>query len=203
MHKLQQRMSWEAGCRKGRGRNNHGRSSPRTDPRHRLAVTQSGGLHAELNNEPSIEPPGSSTSSASPGRTQEAVRRVLNTIWTNSANDMPGNDDFGEMSSWCVWSAMGIYPQIPGRAELVLGRPLSRAYPPSRRRHRHPSTRRLYQRTLRPKPQAKRKPTTKTWLPAKFVEQGGTLDFELNTRPNKKSGNQRGGCAPVVRTMRP
>jgi len=37
---------------------------------------------------------------------------------------MPGNDDLGEMSSWYVWSAIGMYPEIPGRAELVLGSPL-------------------------------------------------------------------------------
>ena len=46
--------------------------------------------------------------------------------WTNTPKGMPANDDLGEMSSWYVWSAIGMYPQIPGRAELVLGSPLFR-----------------------------------------------------------------------------
>jgi predicted alpha-1,2-mannosidase len=89
-----------------------------------LAVTQAGGLHAELNNEPSIETPWLFDFLGQPWKTQEAVRKVLNTIWTNSPKGMPGNDDLGEMSSWYVWSAIGMYPEIPGRAELVLGSPL-------------------------------------------------------------------------------
>jgi putative alpha-1,2-mannosidase len=32
---------------------------------------------------------------------------------------IPGNDDLGSMSSWYVWAAMGLYPGIPGRADLL------------------------------------------------------------------------------------
>jgi putative alpha-1,2-mannosidase len=28
------------------------------------------------------------------------------------------------MSSWYVWAALGMYPEIPGRAEMVLNSPL-------------------------------------------------------------------------------
>src|SRR3546814_11006101 len=45
-------------------------------------------------------------------------------IWTNSPSGISGNDDLGAMSSWYVWSALGLYPLYPGRAELVLGIPL-------------------------------------------------------------------------------
>ena len=59
-----------------------------------------------------------------PWKTQEAVRIVANTIWKNAPDGIPGNDDLGEMSSWYVWAALGMYPEIPGRAELMLGSPL-------------------------------------------------------------------------------
>jgi putative alpha-1,2-mannosidase len=113
------------------------------------------------------------------------VRKVLNTIWTNTPKGMPGNDDLGEMSSWYVWSAIGMYPQIPGRAELVLGSPLFRTIHIRRPAgdiiiHASGSdTNAPYIQSLK----LNGKPTTKTWLPESFVEHGGTLDFTLTTRP--------------------
>lgn len=155
-----------------------------------LAVTESGGLHAELNNEPSIETPWLFDFLGQPWKTQEAVRKVLNTIWTNSPKGMPGNDDLGEMSSWYVWSAIGMYPEIPGRAELVLGSPLFSGV------HIHRTQGDIvikaagagsnspYIRSL----SVNGKPSTKTWLPESFVEHGGTLAYELSASPDKDWG---------------
>lgn len=155
-----------------------------------LAVTKAGGLHAELDNEPSIETPWLFDFLGQPWKTQEAVRKVLNTIWTDSPNGMPGNDDLGEMSSWYVWSAIGMYPEIPGRAELVLGSPLF-----SKITLHRPSkdivitadgagTHAPYVHGLK----VNGKAWSKTWLPESFVEQGGAIDFELSGTPDKTWG---------------
>jgi len=88
------------------------------------ALTKAGGLHAELDNEPSIFSPWVYEFTGQPYRTQETIREVLDTLWTNTPEGIPGNDDLGQMSSWYVWSAMGLYPGIPGRAELLLSSPL-------------------------------------------------------------------------------
>ncbi len=155
-----------------------------------LAVTESGGLHAELNNEPSIETPWLFDFLGQPWKTQEAVRKVLNSIWTNSPRGMPGNDDLGEMSSWYVWSAIGMYPEIPGRAELVLGSPLFTSVHIRRPagdivvRAHNAGTNAPYVQSLK----VNGKATTKTWLPERFVDHGGTLEFELGTTPNKQWG---------------
>jgi len=155
-----------------------------------LAVTKSGGLHAELDNEPSIETPWLFDFLGQPWKTQEAVRRVLNTIWTNSPKGMPGNDDLGEMSSWYAWSAIGMYPEIPGRAELVLGSPLFSkvtVHRPSRDiviTGSGAGTNSPYVQALKVNGQV----WTKTWLPESFVEHGGTVDFELSGSPNKSWG---------------
>lgn len=45
-----------------------------------------------------------------PDRTQERVRRILNTEYTTGRGGLPGNDDSGAMSSWYVWGAIGLYP---------------------------------------------------------------------------------------------
>ena len=155
-----------------------------------LAVTKSGGLHAELDNEHSIETPWLFDFLGQPWKTQEAVRKVLNTIWTNSPNGMPGNDDLGEMSSWYVWSAIGMYPEIPGRAELVLGSPLFSRVAIHRRagdimiKARGAATQSPYVQAVTVNGQ----PWTKTWLPESFVEHGGTVDFDLSASPDKKWG---------------
>lgn len=36
----------------------------------------------------------------------------------------PGNDDLGAMSSWFVWSSLGLYPETPGASALALGAPI-------------------------------------------------------------------------------
>jgi predicted alpha-1,2-mannosidase len=163
-----------------------------------LAVTESGGLHAELNNEPSIETPWLFDFLQQSWKTQEAVRRVLNTIWTNKPDGMPGNDDLGEMSSWYVWSAMGLYPEIPGRAELVLGSPLFTSI----HIHRAAGDITIHApaaQTNSPYVQALKvngHSTSKTWLPARFVAHGGTLDFQLSSTPDKQWGTSPDDAPP-------
>jgi predicted alpha-1,2-mannosidase len=155
-----------------------------------LAVTASGGLHAELNNEPSIETPWLFDFLGQPWKTQEAVRKVLNTIWTNSPQGLPGNDDLGEMSSWYVWAAMGMYPEIPGRAELVLGSPLFSTIHIRRTagdivvKARGAGTNAPYVQSLKVNGTS----ATRTWLPQSFVDHGGTLEFELGATPGRQWG---------------
>ncbi len=36
---------------------------------------------------------------------------------------LPGNDDLGATSAWYVWSAIGLYPAIPGVGGFVIGSP--------------------------------------------------------------------------------
>lgn len=163
-----------------------------------LAVTASGGLHAELNNEPSIETPWLFDFLGQPWKTQEAVRKVLNTIWTNSPKGMPGNDDLGEMSSWYVWAALGMYPEIPGRAELVLGSPLfstihiRRAAGDIVVKAPDAETNVPYVQSLKVNGES----TTKTWLPESFAERGGTLEFDLSATPNKQWGTNAEDAPP-------
>jgi predicted alpha-1,2-mannosidase len=163
-----------------------------------LAVTKAGGLHAELDNEPSIETPWLFDFLGQPWKTQEAVRKVLNTIWTNSPKGMPGNDDLGEMSSWYVWSAMGMYPEIPGRAELVLGSPLFSKITVHRAgrdilvKASGAGTDSPYVRGLKVDGQT----WTKTWLPESFVERGGMIEFDLSGSPDKKWGTAEDDAPP-------
>ncbi|NEB93880.1 lectin [Streptomyces bauhiniae] len=85
----------------------------------------SGGSHADLGNEPSIELPWEYDYIGRPWKTQKIVRQVQDQLWPNDPADWGvGNDDLGTMSAWYVWSAMGFYPETPGTADLALGSPL-------------------------------------------------------------------------------
>lgn len=154
------------------------------------AVTKSGPLHAELDNEPSIETPWLYDFVGQPWKTQQLVRQVLNTIWPDAPNGIPGNDDLGEMSSWAVFASLGFYPEIPGRAELVIGSPLF----PKITVHRAggdvvigapgASADTPYVQSLR----VNGKSVTATYVPESFALKGGTLDFTLGKEPNRNWG---------------
>ncbi|HXY71548.1 MAG TPA: GH92 family glycosyl hydrolase [Actinomycetota bacterium] len=75
-------------------------------------------------NEIDLEAPWEFDFAGSPWNTQDVVRRILTTLYTDSPSGIPGNDDLGAMSSWYVWAAMGLYPEIPGVAGLAVGSPL-------------------------------------------------------------------------------
>ncbi|WP_312708308.1 GH92 family glycosyl hydrolase [Stenotrophomonas sp.] len=156
------------------------------------AVTKSGPLHAELDNEPSIAAPWLYNFLGQPWKTQETVRQAMRQIWTNTPEGMPGNDDLGQMSSWYVWSALGLYPVYPGRADLVIGSPLFTEAVITRPgakivvRARGAAMDAPYVQSL----QVDGRASTASWLPASFVQRGGTLDFELGTTKNEQWGAQ-------------
>jgi predicted alpha-1,2-mannosidase len=162
------------------------------------AVTKAGSLHAELDNEPSIETPWLYDFAGEPWKTQQLVRQVLNSIWKNAPDGIPGNDDLGEMSSWAVFAMMGFYPEIPGRAELVLGSPLftsvtvHRASGDVHVMAPAASTNAPYVHALRVNGNA----TSKTWLPESFALKGGTLHFDLSSTPDKSWGTHFGDQPP-------
>lgn len=154
------------------------------------AVTKSGPLHAEMDNEPSIASPWLYLFTGEPWKTQETVREAMRRIWTNTPAGISGNDDLGQMSSWYVWAAMGLYPLYPGRADLVIGSPSFPSMTIDR-----PGARIV----IRAKGAGPAAPyveslgvdgrqSNQTWLPARFVQRGGTLNFTLTATPNRHRG---------------
>jgi predicted alpha-1,2-mannosidase len=160
------------------------------EPNGVLAVTKAGDLHAELNNEPSIGDPWLYDFVGEPWKTQSLVHATAMQIWTNAPDGIPGNDDLGEMSSWYVWAALGIYPLYPGRADLVLGSPLFTEADVDRPGGRvviHAKGVGIdapYIATLKVNGAA----SDKAWLPASFAQKGGTLDMTMSKTPNTKWG---------------
>ncbi|RYG72668.1 glycoside hydrolase family 92 protein, partial [bacterium] len=57
-----------------------------------------------------------------PDRTATEVHRVLDRLYT--PDDLPGDEDNGEMGAWYVLSALGLFPACPGDGNWTLSQPL-------------------------------------------------------------------------------
>jgi predicted alpha-1,2-mannosidase len=62
--------------------------------------------------------------SGQPWKTQKQVREVLARLYNATENGYPGDEDQGQMSSWYVISALGLYSVCPGTDEYVIGSPV-------------------------------------------------------------------------------
>ncbi|CAM3719817.1 lectin [Kibdelosporangium persicum] len=154
---------------------------------------------AYLGNEPTLNTPWAYAYAGVPHKTQDVVRRALTTLFKPLPEGIVGNDDLGQMSSWAVWAALGMYPQAPGRAELVLASPQFPSITISRGNGRtititapNASDSAKYVQNLRVDGQA----SNRAWLPASFVANGGTLDYTLGTSPNTAWGSAPADAPP-------
>ena len=163
------------------------------------ALSRAGGLHAELSNEPSIATPWVYLYTGHPHKAQEIVRIVHNTLWKDAPNGIPGNDDLGAMSSWYVWTAMGLYPGIPGRAELWLTAPLFEKVVVRRANGktitieaRGAASDAAFVQSLR----VNGRDSSRAWLPDAFVRDGGSLQFVVGPTSRPEWGRAPADAPP-------
>jgi predicted alpha-1,2-mannosidase len=57
-------------------------------------------------------------------KTQERVRDIMSTLYSDTRDGLCGNEDCGQMSAWYVLSALGFYPVNPADGTYVVGSPL-------------------------------------------------------------------------------
>jgi hypothetical protein len=157
----------------------------------------------DATNEPDIQTPYIYNYLGAASRTQETVRAVINGRWSNGTGGIPGNDDAGTMSAWYVFSALGLYPTVPTRAELALTSPLF----PHAVVHLSSGANlvidapgaaadQLYVHGLRVNGHA----TTKAWLPASAVRAGAHLVYALAATPDAVWGSGPGDLPPQLTT---
>lgn len=166
------------------------------------AFTGSGGDKSELDNEPSINVPYLYDYAGAPYKAQETVRAAMRQLWSTEPGGIPGNDDLGAMSAWYVFSALGMYPQVPSRAELVLASPLFPRIEIDRPHGNDISVRATgaaadapYVTSLKVDGRTSGRP----WLPASFVRDGGRLDFTLSGTPDRTWGGDPSDAPPSFR----
>jgi predicted alpha-1,2-mannosidase len=138
-----------------------------------------------------------------PWKTQAQVRTQEQGLYPPTPDGLPGNDDLGAMSSWYVWSALGMIPVTPGRPDLALGSPLFQ------RAVVHLGNGRTIQVNA---PAAAENapyvtglklnghPYSSTALPESTVSRGGTLDFSLSSTPDTSRGTGAHDAPPSYQT---
>jgi predicted alpha-1,2-mannosidase len=167
------------------------------------ALTKAGELHAEMDNEPSINTPWIYNYTGQPYKAQETLRQAMTQLWNTTTGGIPGNDDLGAMSSWYVWTSLGLYPDVPSRAELQLAAPLFPRAVIHRDQGRTIRINASGAATNAPYVQSLKvdgRTTTKPWLPESFVNHGGTLDYKLGTTANTAWGSAAKDAPPSWRT---
>jgi len=126
--------------------------------------------------------------SGSAWKTQEQVRRTMETQYSNTPGGLAGNDDCGQMSAWYVFSALGFYPVTPGTTRYEIGTPLFdkasikldegkrfEILAPGAASGKHY----IHSATLNGKP------LERTWINHDEIVKGGTLFFEMTSSPKQ------------------
>ncbi|MCW7941461.1 hypothetical protein AAW14_04980 [Streptomyces hygroscopicus] len=150
-------------------------------------ITNPGNTNANLSNEPSVEIPWEYDYTGQPWKTQAAVREVQQGLYFNAPVGSFGNDDLGAMSSWYVWSELGMYPETPGTDTLALGSP---AFPVAKVTFAGGKSVRINAPQAAPNaPYVQSldvggKEWQTSWLTYQQLKGAGTIDFTLGTQPN-------------------
>ncbi|WP_063515632.1 GH92 family glycosyl hydrolase [Schleiferilactobacillus harbinensis] len=77
-----------------------------------------------ISNQPSIHIPYLFALAGEPASTELLVKQLLLHAFNAGPAGFPGDEDNGSMSSWYIWSALGLYPLRPGFGDYVFGIPL-------------------------------------------------------------------------------
>jgi predicted alpha-1,2-mannosidase len=167
-------------------------------------------------NEPSLGIPWEYDYAGAPWRTESVVRRIETSLYSPTPDGEPGNDDLGALSSWSVWAAVGLYPEVPGRGELVLGSPLfphvtislaggrSIVIDAPRASDNSPYVQGLTVQGLAPGANAcvsagagaGPAPYACPWLPSSATVTGAQLDFRLGRSPDRSWGSAASDAPP-------
>ncbi|WP_328991431.1 GH92 family glycosyl hydrolase [Kribbella sp. NBC_01245] len=151
------------------------------------AVKGGSALRYDPGNEPGLHTPWLYNALGKPWKTQETVREIVDTVYGVGPSGLPGNDDLGTMSAWYVFAAIGLFPQTPGRAELLLGSPLFPRVELRRDNGVHlvveapqTSDANQYVQSAR----LNGRPHTSSWLPESYLQRGGRIALTMGSTPS-------------------
>lgn len=123
-----------------------------------------------------------------PWKAQSQIREIMNKMYRNNIDGLCGNDDCGQMSAWYIFSAMGFYPVCPGTDQYVFGAP----YLPYLKINLEDgktleikapkvSDKNCYIKSVK----LNGMPLNKAYITQKEIINGGILEFEMDSKPNK------------------
>ncbi|MBS1653930.1 MAG: GH92 family glycosyl hydrolase [Bacteroidetes bacterium] len=128
-----------------------------------------------------------------PWRTQEVIHKICTEFYPNNPDGLIGNEDCGQMSAWFVLSSMGIYEVTPGSGIYTLGTTLfdevkihlenGKTFTITAKNHK-PGNFYVNNVFLN----GKQHPAT--FIKHTDIENGGSMVFEMSSKPNKTRGTK-------------
>lgn len=134
-----------------------------------------------------------------PWKTQSAITASTNICYDNTPNGICGNDDFGTMSSWFVFRALGFYPVNAASGIYEIGTPLFKKASIDvgdgktfKITAKNVSRQNIFIQSAR----LNEKKFDRTYLSHDEIMQGGRLEFVMGELPNKEWGNKTNSAPP-------
>ena len=149
------------------------------------AVTGGSAVRYDPTNEPDIHTPWLYNALGEPWKTQSTVRQIVDEAYGTGPSGLPGNDDLGTMSAWYVFAAIGMYPQAPGRAEMLLGSPVFTRIQIQRANGVTLNISANNTATFIQGVRVDGKKSNRAWLPESFLTRGGSVSFTLGGSANE------------------
>ncbi|WP_019614747.1 GH92 family glycosyl hydrolase [Psychromonas ossibalaenae] len=95
------------------------------DPAQELPIFSTGMVGQYVQgNEPDHHAPYLYNYVGQPWKTQKWLKEIVDVCYTDQPEGICGNDDYGQMSSWYVFTAMGFYPVNPADQRYIIGSPI-------------------------------------------------------------------------------
>nr|WP_246522427.1 GH92 family glycosyl hydrolase [Flavobacterium branchiicola] len=126
----------------------------------------------------------------SPWKAQDKIRMILKKMYRNGADGLGGNDDFGQMSAWYIFSSLGFYPVAPGSDEYALGSPLVKNAVfnlENEKKFEVETVNQSDKNVFVSKVLLNGKQLDKPFLKHSDVMNGGKITFYMSNKPNKKN----------------
>ncbi|MDQ6469258.1 GH92 family glycosyl hydrolase [Flavobacterium sp. LHD-80] len=126
----------------------------------------------------------------SPWKAQDKIRMILKKMYRNGADGLGGNDDFGQMSAWYIFSSLGFYPVAPGSDEYVLGSPLVKNATfnlENGKKFEVETVNQSDKNVFVSKVLLNGKELSEPFLKHSDVMKGGKITFYMSSKPNKKN----------------
>ena len=142
-------------------------------------------------NEPSLHIPYLYDYAGAPWKTQKRIRQLLRTWFRDDLMGVPGDEDGGGMTSFVVWSCLGLYPVTPGSAEYAIGSPVfpeAKVHLPGGKTFEIVAQGASEDNKYIQSATLDGEPLMRPFLSHDQVVQGGKLVFVMGDQPNKEWG---------------
>ena len=152
-------------------------------------------------NEPSFHIPYLYDFSGQPWKTQRRVREIMDLLYGDGPQGIPGDDDGGATSSWYVLSALGFYPECPGSPVYEIGSPIFSKSTITLGNGKvftiianHVSAQNKYIQSAR----LNGRPLGRAWFQHGEISSGGALVLEMGNKPNLQWGSAPEDAPPSM-----